>query len=288
MKTVKIGGVPEHFNMPWHHAIGKGYFKEAGIDLKWNNYRSGSAPLAIDMDNGELDLSVILTESIIKSIVMDGHNSLIASIYVDSPLIWGIHTGYDNLIKTSDDMLGKKYAISRFGSGSHLMSIVDAENRKLKINNEQFVVVNNLIGAVESLSKCETDIFFWEKFTTKPWVDNKTFRLIDTCPTPWSSFVIAGNKDFLNNNKETVSTIIDIVQRSAEEFRNREDANEIIAEQYSQKIGDVKQWFDSVSWSKNKIVSKSEIEKVIKCLLLNGIIDHEVNVNNLIYEYNNF
>ncbi|MFB9081078.1 hypothetical protein ACFFWB_27375 [Flavobacterium procerum] len=33
MKTVKIAGVPEHFNLPWHLCIENGEFEEENIDL---------------------------------------------------------------------------------------------------------------------------------------------------------------------------------------------------------------------------------------------------------------
>lgn len=37
MKNVRIVGVPEHFNFPWHLAIDEGAFEERGIDLKWTD-----------------------------------------------------------------------------------------------------------------------------------------------------------------------------------------------------------------------------------------------------------
>ena len=33
MKTIRITGVPEHFNLPWHLCIEGGEFEEMGIDL---------------------------------------------------------------------------------------------------------------------------------------------------------------------------------------------------------------------------------------------------------------
>ncbi|MBC8111728.1 MAG: ABC transporter substrate-binding protein, partial [Verrucomicrobia bacterium] len=35
MKKIRIGGVPEHFNMPWHFAQQNHVFEEQGIDLRW-------------------------------------------------------------------------------------------------------------------------------------------------------------------------------------------------------------------------------------------------------------
>ena len=38
MTTIRLGGVPEHFNLPIHLAIEKGKFEEKGINLEWTTY----------------------------------------------------------------------------------------------------------------------------------------------------------------------------------------------------------------------------------------------------------
>ena len=48
-----------------------------------------------------------------------------------------------------------------------------------------FEVIKNLDGAVKGLTEGEADYFMWEKFTTKPFVDDGIFRRIDNCPSPW-------------------------------------------------------------------------------------------------------
>ncbi len=40
MKTVRIAGVPEHFNLPWHLCIENGEFDEVAIDLQWTDVQS--------------------------------------------------------------------------------------------------------------------------------------------------------------------------------------------------------------------------------------------------------
>jgi hypothetical protein len=42
MKTIKIAGVPEHFNLPWHLCIDDGEFvTDLGIDIPVNNFQIG-------------------------------------------------------------------------------------------------------------------------------------------------------------------------------------------------------------------------------------------------------
>ena len=68
MKTVKIIGVPEHFNLPWHLAIEEGAFEERGINLEWTEVPEGTGRMCQLLDSKETDLAIILTEGIIKSI----------------------------------------------------------------------------------------------------------------------------------------------------------------------------------------------------------------------------
>ena len=90
MKTIKIAGVPEHFNLPWHLCIENNKFEAVGIDLKWTDVPEGTGKMCQMLRDGETDIAVILTEGIVKDINA-GNPSKIVQIYVESPLIWGIH-----------------------------------------------------------------------------------------------------------------------------------------------------------------------------------------------------
>ena len=77
--------------------------------------------------SGDVDIAIVLTEGIIKDII-NGNPSKITQVFVKSPLIWGIHVGAKSKFKTINDLEHATVAISRFGSGSHLMAIVNAYN----------------------------------------------------------------------------------------------------------------------------------------------------------------
>ena len=53
-------------------------------------------------------------------------------------LRWGIHVAKDSPIQTLEDLKGKKYAISRPKSGSHLMAYVNADNLGHPISEDDF------------------------------------------------------------------------------------------------------------------------------------------------------
>ncbi|MEJ2005679.1 MAG: uracil-DNA glycosylase, partial [Cyclobacteriaceae bacterium] len=168
MQSIRVGGVPEHFNYPWHLAMEKGKFRGAGLDISWQSYPGGTGAMTKALREGTCDVCMVLTEGAIADIIQ-GNPSRIISGYVKTPLIWGIHTSPKNNIEP-DDIFSRNIAISRRGSGSHLMPVVHALGEGKSIQNKQFVLVNDLQGAISSISSLESDIFYWEKYTTKPYV----------------------------------------------------------------------------------------------------------------------
>ena len=210
MKKINIAGVPEHFNYPWHLSIENNEFQNIGIDLQWVNVPEGTGKMCQMLREGTTDIAVILTEGIVKDIVL-GNESKIVQIYVESPLIWGIHVDAKSNFKTISDLENKKPAISRLGSGSHLMAIVNAQNHGWNTENLKFEIVNTIEGAVKSLTSQESDYFMWERFMTKPLVDKGIFKVIDECPTPWPCFVIAVRNEILENAPQNIAQILEII-----------------------------------------------------------------------------
>ncbi|MGB5555637.1 MAG: ABC transporter substrate-binding protein, partial [Flavobacteriaceae bacterium] len=146
MKSIRIIGVPEHFNLPWHMAIEEGAFDNRGIDLQWTDIPEGTGRMCQMLQDGETDLAIILTEGLVKSI-SEGNPSKIAQVYIASPLLWGIHVGAKSDYTDISKLKHTKAAISRYGSGSHLMAYVHAQNQHWNTEALQFKVVNNLDGA---------------------------------------------------------------------------------------------------------------------------------------------
>ena len=54
MKGFKIGGVPEHFNLPWRMAIEEGRFREKDIQLHWSDMGGGTGQMIRGLENGIL------------------------------------------------------------------------------------------------------------------------------------------------------------------------------------------------------------------------------------------
>ncbi|WP_333878984.1 substrate-binding domain-containing protein [Flavobacterium sp.] len=255
MRTVRIAGVPEHFNLPWHLCIENGEFEEVGIDLQWTDVPEGTGKMCQLLRDNETDIAVILTEGIVKDIV-GGNPSSIVQVYVESPLIWGIHVAAKSQYQTLADLENTKVAISRYGSGSHLMAYVNAQNQQWNTEALQFEVVNTIDGAVTALTNGTADYFMWERFMTQPLVDKGVFRRIADCPTPWPCFVIAVRNAFLASHPQTVALLLEIINHTTIEFKDIPSIDRTLASKYHQKLEDIQTWLSLTKWSQKPLEEK--------------------------------
>ncbi len=283
MKKIKIGGVPEHFNLAWYLSLKSGAYKNANINLRWKDYFGGTGQMNKALRDGEIDMAVILAEGIIKDII-DGNPSKIVQNFVSSPLIWGIHVAADSNYKKVSDLKGKKAAISRYGSGSHLMAYINAQKEGWNLETDlKFEVIKDLEGAINGLTNGDADYFMWEKFTTKPIVDQGVFKRIGNCPTPWPCFVIAVRNEVLENEPETIGAILNIINETTSNFKNIPDIDETISKRYLQKIEDVREWLSITEWSQ-ELTSKQTVDTIQEKLYQLEIISRKAKYKDLVFK----
>lgn len=274
MIGLKIGGVPEHFNLPWRMAIEEGRFREAGIQLHWSDMSGGTGQMIRGLESKSLDIAVLLTEGITRAI-LKGLDARIVQVYVTTPLHWGIHVPYTSNIDKVDDLKGKTFAISREGSGSHLMSYVRAFQEGWDLDNLKFSVVGDVYGGLWALENNEAQAFLWEKYTTHPFTEQKKCRYIDEVVTPWPCFVIAARKDVCENHPEILKTICEIVNKKAAEIKKNEDLVDIISWRYNLRHGQVENWLHETDWNYGGIQYPLAFEKTVSYLLRLGLLDED-------------
>lgn len=274
MKKVKIIGVPEHFNLPWHLAIEEGAFEDRGIELQWEDIPEGTGRMCQLLADGETDLAIILTEGIIKSIT-EGNPVKIIQEFIASPLLWGVHVSTNSDFKKLGDLRDTKAAISRYGSGSHLMAFVQAKNEGWDPNTLQFEVIDNLEGAIESLNMGTADYFMWEHFTTKPIVDAGIFTRLADCPTPWPCFMLVGTSRFTQENPSIVDHIKEVINLYTTEFKGIPSIDRTLANRYGQKLEDIQEWLSLTSWSQKQL-AEDVLRNVLDTLLKLKLIDKKL------------
>ena len=283
MTTLKVGGVPEHFNLPVHLAIEDGSFSRAGLEIEWQDYPGGTGAMTQALRKGEMDICILLTEGIIADIIK-GNPSKIISGYVKSPLIWGIHTIANSKELAKESIYDEKIAISRKGSGSHLMPIVDALYKGKSIDEDQFVVIRDIDGALESLGNEESTIFYWEKYTTKPFVKAGKLHRIGEFISPWPCFMIAAREASIANNPAELDAFLKVLHQSCEKFMRNDQAPRLVSERYGIELTDARYWFHSTEWTTDSWVSDKTLMSVVFALKEAGIIEEEASEDSLVWK----
>jgi len=262
---IKIGGVPEHFNLPITMAIEKDEFQQHGVDLQWTYYPGGTGAMTKALADGELDIAILLTEGFVSA-ANNGLSARIVKVYIESPLVWGIHSGASSHTKSIYDATQKKYAISRFGSGSHLMAMIHAEQRGERIEEKDFVVINSLEGAIESLTKNETQVFYWEKMMTKKHVESGEVKLIGEFSAPWSSFLIVATEKAIAEKKEEIRQTLELINTVSTDFKNNIYAPIELQKRFHMSSQDISSWMGSTVWNTDFSIRKKGLENSIEAL----------------------
>lgn len=272
--TVRLGGVPEHFNSPWH--LAKAALLERGFDVQWTDFASGTGALTKAMDQGQLDAALVLTEGIL-SYLLQGGAAKLAGTYVSSPLIWGLHVHAGKPWQSSDELKGLRYGISRHGSGSHLMAFVSALERGWPADELEFVKVKNMDGAREALANDQADVFMWERFTTKPLVDQGEWRCVGTFSAPWPAFLLAVADHALERIGPHLPAILSCVKEfcPADALVPDEAFLAYIAKNYDQRPEDVRQWFSQTRWASEATLPHEALSYTARVLERSGILSLE-------------
>jgi sulfonate transport system substrate-binding protein len=278
--TIKIGGVPEHFNLPWQLAIEQQLFEKQNIRVDWNYYAGGTGEMVAALKNNELDLAILLTEGFLSA-VSKGLQAVVVKEYISSPLVWGIFTGSHSGIKSVYDESAKKIAISRPGSGSHLMALIHAEQRGESITDYELVEIKSLQGAVHSLVNNETDLFYWEKYTTKAHVESGELKMIGEFSAPWSSFLVTANKSILAEKGEQILTVLALMNDFCIDFVKDFNSTIELQKRFHLTEAEVKTWLAQTIWNTSFSLRKQGLRNAIDSL-------QKIDASFAIPDYNSF
>ncbi|MES2800810.1 MAG: ABC transporter substrate-binding protein [Bacteroidota bacterium] len=271
MIQLKIGGVPEHFNLPWRLAIEEGKLREIGIDVHWSDMSGGTGQMIRGLESGSIDVAVLLTEGITKSI-LQGLDAKILKVYVASPLHWGIHVPFHSDIHKVAQLENQTFAISREGSGSHLMALVLAGQKLWNPKQLKFNVIGDVYGGLWALKSNEAQAFLWEKYTTHPFVEQEKCRYIDEVVTPWPCFVIAVRTSVLAKYPAILEEMSTVVAQRAKAVKIDSISTEMLAWRYNLKQDEVAKWLNETEWNYNDDNFDSEFEKVVQNLRAVGLV----------------
>lgn len=189
----RIGGVPEHFNFPWRSPEAVQFLKSQGLRFSWHEYPGGTGAMIQDLLEDRLDLAIVLTEGFIAA-AASGKPVRAVCPFVESSLHWGVFVKHGAKIINT---MQRRFAVSRLGSGSHLMALYWARSKGWQADTCEFVICDGLAGAKLALAEGRADYFLWEKYMTWPLVMDRIFDCTDEVLAPWMSFLVVSRHDLL-------------------------------------------------------------------------------------------
>lgn len=280
MDALHIGGVPEHFNLPWHLAQENQFFEKEGLDLTWHTCNGGTGQMCTMLEDGKLDVAILLTEGAVKHI-FEKDTFKILQVYINTPLVWGVHTAILSKINTYSDVFDNDFAISRLGSGSHLMPQVDAFFKGSHIKDDQWEVIKDLEGALNKFKEKPDMTFYWEKFTTKPYVDKGSLKRVGEFITPWPCFVIVARKEVINDHAAVLKRLLKVINYTSEQLMQAPNAIDMFIERYNMLPEDAHQWFYMTEWATEVQASPKMLQNVMQILNSCGVISEVLDVKEL-------
>ncbi|HLW20678.1 MAG TPA: hypothetical protein VKX33_10155 [Cyclobacteriaceae bacterium] len=278
MDKIRIIGVPEHFNFPWIKIVEEQPLEKEGILLEWKDEPKGSGAMNKAIREDQADIAIVLTESFVKD-RLEGNPGKIIGVHVQSPLIWGIHVSSKFPTQTIDELQIAPFAISRYGSGSHLMAFLLADYAHWDLSRLEFEVVGDIEGAKAALESPKPKFFLWEKFMTQPLVDEGLFKRVGEIPTPWPCFVIVASNRALVKFPQALKRIRDLVYAKSASLREKKDLPQLLSKKYGIKESDIQAWLSQTEWARDSSVAadmlKSTMETLKTLELSNKVVPEE-------------
>jgi sulfonate transport system substrate-binding protein len=346
LRPLRIMGVPEHFNHPFHRDGVPAAFRAAGVDLTFLVEKAGTGAMVEAVVKGTTDVAVALTEGILAAIV-DREKSAVplryCGEYIASPLRWMVATGaardrgsggtgggvggglssLADVGRLLEERRGAKVriSVSRLGSGSHLMAYLLAKRHGWPADRIDFVINNNFMAmrravgepldapppggpqapeayltpspvaaaaaapaaalapsstdggggpSSPSPSYYAADLFMWEWFTTKPFVDSGEVRVLGHLDTPWHCFGFVARKAWLDepSNRRLFADACAVIFASASDMLRAEDAScEELAAHLGLTLADAHAWMRMVGYAQECVAPVPMLEQVLETLV---------------------
>lgn len=263
--NLKLGGVPEHFNLLWELPECRSLFAAHNIAYRFYEFPGGTGAMSEAVKSGFLDGAVILTEGAVSEISR-GANYKIVCPFVESPLFWGIFSSAAHGITEVSDLKHKIFAISRFNSGSHLMAQYLAYQAGITLTPDNFYPANDLDGARKALAEGKADLFLWEKYMTRPLVTAGEFRQVGEVTPPWNSFVLVLRQDVVDKHPELIAALKVSIAEAGRRFKSFTDAPSQIATRFRIAPDDAAEWFRQVAYYDARAGFETEILRTAELL----------------------
>lgn len=276
MITLHVAGVPEPYNLPWHLAMEKGHLDQAGIDVQWHTVPEGTGRMCQLLREGALDLAVLVTEGAVRDILNGGPHRIVSG-FVESPLPWGVHVPAGSTLHAMADLKGVPFAISRPGSGSHIMAMLLAERLGWRPRPEDLEVVHNMEGAARRMATGDPVIFLWETYVTSRYVEAGVMRHVGEVRGDWPGFVIVARDGLDREQVAAVERLMGVLRAEALSLENDPHAVELVMQNGGFSASKAKEWLAHVRW-RVEAPERGSYTKLVRTLEQLGLVAQDADV----------
>lgn len=282
-RPIRVGGVPEHFNIPWHLAIERGIFVKHGVEVEWVTQPLGTGQMLKSLRDGEVDVIVALTEGLVLDMAKGSGSGSASSdstpaapapvvrllgTYVQSPLTWAISTGASSPYTTVESLRGTTFGVSRLTSGSHLMAYCLAQERGWDPRTDiSFKPEGSFEALRASVNSGATSAFMWETFMTRPYHLKGEVRRVGELTTPWPCFMVASTDACVDAHAVALQRMMAGIREAVGLFMTERDASIArVVSSHGLSPEDAAQWFDGVHLSGATTVSEAALERALAAM----------------------
>ncbi len=197
--------------------------------------------------DGELDMAVLVTEGAVRDILNGGPHRIV-STFVESPLPWGVHVPARSDLREPAQLKGVPFAISRLGSGSHIMAMLYAERLGWRPGPEDLEVVHNMEGAARRMAEGGPVIFLWETYVTSRYVEAGVMRRVDEVRGDWPGFVIVAREAFACTHQAAMRDALAVLDHAVRGLDLSAHTVELVMQNAGFREDMAREWLGHVRW----------------------------------------
>ena len=131
------------------------------------------------------------------------------------------------------------------------MPMIHANEHGEQLVANQFEIVHSLHGGIRALTTGQADVFYWEKFMTRPHVRSGEVKLVGEFSAPWSSFLIIASDSAINEKKEAIMKLLELMNSECISFKQDNHSPIHLSKRFDMSLPEARSWLQTTQWNYN-------------------------------------
>jgi NitT/TauT family transport system substrate-binding protein len=228
---IRLGIIPIVDVAPVHIAIKKGYFRDEGVEVELKAIQGGAAGIP-GLVNGELDVTFGNWVSFLAAQAKGAADlKLVADGYRAKPDMFLVLTPPDSLVKTPQDLAGKKIAVNTRANVAELAVRAALKAKNVDASTVQFTEMP-FPDMQAALQRKDIDAaMLVEPFITRAQQEMNAFTVLDTISGDTSELPVGGyatSAKFATENPKTVDAFQRALVKAQRDAIERSEVESVV------------------------------------------------------------